>query len=183
MPGKTDLSKYNNEWYNTGASWPTRVAWYLCNRIFFISYFPFSSFKILLLRIFGAQIGAGLIIKPRVNIKYPWRLFVGKHCWIGEGVWIDNLDTVQIGDNCCISQGALLLSGNHNYKKSTFDLITGKIVLEEGVWIGAKSIVCGGSVCRSHSIVCAGSVAAGDLLAYGIYQGNPAVKIRDREME
>ena len=57
-----------------------------------------------------------------MNIKYPWFLAIGDHTWIGEKVWIDNLAEVAIGANCCVSQGAMLLCGNHNYKKSTFEL-------------------------------------------------------------
>jgi len=177
---RTDLSKFNNDWYKLGASFPVRGLWYTLNRFFFISYFPFSSFKIFLLRMFGARVGKGLVIKPNVNIKYPWRLKIGDHCWIGEGVWIDSLDEVVIGDNCCISQGALLLCGNHNYKKSTFDLNTGKIILEEGVWLGARSIVCGGVTCGSHSVLSVASVAVSDLESYSIYKGNPAVKTKER---
>ena len=81
-----------------------------------------------------------MVIKPSVNIKYPWRLTIGSFVWIGEGVWIDNLENVVIGDNVCISQGAMLLCGNHNYKKTTFDLIVGSITLEDGVWVGAQSV-------------------------------------------
>ena len=182
MQGKTDLSKYDNRWYDPGASFPVRIIWYLFNRAFFISYFPFSSVKIFLLKLFGARIGEGVIIKPHVNIKYPWNLKIENHCWIGEGVWIDSLGRVEIGNNCCISKGALLLSGNHDYKNSTFDLIVREIILEDGVWIGAKSIVCGGVTCKSHAILSAGSVATANLEEYSIYQGNPAVKIRDREI-
>ena len=136
-----------------------------------------------MLRLFGARVGKGVNIKPSVNIKYPWRLNIGNHVWIGEGVWIDNLDEVEIGDHCCISQGALLLTGNHNYKKTAFDLITGKILLEDGVWIGAKSIVAPGITCFSHSVLSAGSLLSSNMEAYGIYTGNPAKFVRKRTIE
>ena len=86
-----------------------------------------------------------------------------------------------IGDHACISQGAMLLCGNHNYKKDTFDLITDKIILEQGVWIGAQSVVCPGVIARSHAILTTGSIATKDLDDHGIYRGNPAVFIRKRE--
>ena len=70
-------------------------------------------------------------------------LTIGKNCWVGENVWIDNLDKVIISDNVCLSQGSMLLCGNHNFNKSTFDNY-GEIRLNEGVWVGAKSIVCPG---------------------------------------
>jgi putative colanic acid biosynthesis acetyltransferase WcaF len=160
-----------------------RSLWYITNSLFLRSYLlPVSRFKSFLLRVFGASIGKGVVIKPGVNIKYPWLLEVGDYVWIGEGVWIDNLCVVKIDNNVCISQGALLLTGNHNYKRSTFDLITGPITLEEGVWIGANSVVCPGVTCFSHSILTVGSVAVSDMEPYYIYQGNPASKIREREI-
>jgi putative colanic acid biosynthesis acetyltransferase WcaF len=172
---KTDLSKFNNSWYKPGAGKIKQTLWYYCNSWFLNSYFlPLSRLKCSLLRLFGAKVGAGVNIKPKVNIKYPWNLTIGNNAWIGEEVWIDNLDKVSIGDNCCISQGAFLLCGNHNYKIETFDLITKPILLEEGVWIGAKCVVCPGVTSKSHSVLSVGSVATSDMEPYGIYQGNPA---------
>ena len=84
-------------------------------------------FRRFLLRLFGAKIGKKVIIRPSVKVTYPWKLSIGDYSWIGEDVWIDNLEQVIIGSNVCISQGAMLLCGNHNYKKVTFDLIIGEI--------------------------------------------------------
>ena len=136
--------------------------------------------KVFILRVFGAKIGRNFVIKPNVNIKCPWFLEIGNHVWIGENAWIDNFVKVTIEDNSCVSQGALLLTGNHDYKKSTFDLIPKEIYLEKGVWIGAKSVVCGGVRCKSHSVLAVSSVATKDLDSYKIYQGNPALEVRER---
>lgn len=179
---KTDLSSFNNSWYDPGAGVLKRTCWFLINTCFFNSWFPINSIKVLILKAFGAGVGVGVMIKPRVNIKYPWKLFIGNYVWIGEGVWIDNLDTVTIGHNACLSQGAYILTGNHNFKKSSFDLITKPIVIEEGAWIGAKAVVCPGVTCGSHSVLTVGSVATANLDAYSIYQSNPAVKIKSREI-
>lgn len=182
MANKTNLSKFNNAWYRPGGNSISRLLWYFVNATIINSYMPFSSAKIFWLKLFGAKIGTGVVIKPKVNIKYPWRLKIGNHVWIGEHVWIDNLDDVEIGDNACLSQGAMLLCGNHNYTKSTFDLITGKIVLEEGVWIGAKAVVCPGTVAKSHAVLTVGSVASGVLDPYTIYSGNKAHPVKTRNV-
>jgi putative colanic acid biosynthesis acetyltransferase WcaF len=180
-----DNSKYNNDWYRKqiGAGKLKQVVWYFTNILFFINPMnPFSSLKKGLLRLFGAKIGKGVLIKPSVNIKYPWKLIVGDNSWIGEKVWIDNLGVVKIGSNVCLSQGSMLLTGNHNFTRSTFDLMVKEITLEDGVWIGAMALICPGVTCRSHSVLSVYSVASSDLEAYTIYQGNPAVAVKQREI-
>lgn len=180
MTATTDLSKFNNDWYKPGSPLK-RTLWYVVNILFILPSWNISSgFKIFWLRLFGAKIGKGVIIKPRVNIKYPWKLRIGNYCWIGEKVWIDNLAQVTLEDNVCISQGAFLECGNHNYKTSTFDLIVQPITLREGSWVGAKANVAPGVTINSHAILSMGSTATKDLDPYGIYTGNPAIFIRDR---
>ena len=180
---KTDLSKYNNNHYSSGNIF-VRVFWYFTNILVFkSSFFTSYSIKRIVLKVFGAKIGKNVIIKPNVNIKYPWKLQLGDYVWIGEGTWIDNLDFVIIGNHCCISQGALLICGNHDYTKVTFDLVVKPIVLEDGVWIGAKSVVCPGVVARTHAILTAGSTISKDMQAYSIYRGNPAEKVKSRDIK
>jgi len=184
MQKTTDLLSYNNYPYNPGGSAMKRLLWYYVNLVFFKSgWFPFYGFKVSLLRLFGAKVGKQVEFKPRVNVKYPWNLSIGDEVWIGENVWLDSLVMITIGSNVCLSQGAVLLTGSHNYKKTSFDLITGPIVLEDGVWIGAGAIVNQGITAHSHAVLAAGSVATKNLEAYSIYQGNPAVKIRTRNIE
>lgn len=180
---KTDLSSFDNSWYNPGGGLLKNTAWYFVSSCFFKSAFPFYGFKRFLLRLFGASIGKDVVIKPHVTIKYPWKLVVGDHVWIGEQVWIDNLAKVTLKNNSCVSQGALLLCGNHNYKRTTFDLIIGEITLEEGAWAGAKTVVCPGVRLGSHSLLTVGSVATHSLEEFWIYQGNPAQKLKRREIK
>jgi putative colanic acid biosynthesis acetyltransferase WcaF len=176
----TDLSKFNVGEYNAGPFFKV-VLWYFINYYIFDSAIPWPyKIKHFLLKIFGAKVGSGLVIKPNVRIKNPWRLSLGNNCWIGESVWIDNLEMVEIGNNVSISQGALLLTGNHDYTLVDFPYRLGKITIEDGVWIGAKSVVCPGVTCKSHSILTVNSVATKPLESYKIYSGNPAFFVRDR---
>lgn len=180
---QTKLSHYNTATYKPGGT-AKKILWYFTNMLFFKNLLPFpSSLKTALLRAFGAKVSVGVVIKPDVNIKYPWFLEIGSDVWVGEGVWLDNLAKVTLGNNVVLSQGAYFLTGSHDYKKEAFDLILGEIVLEEGVWIGAKATVCPGVTCHSHSVLAVGSVATKDLEAYSVYQGNPAIKKRERKMD
>lgn len=176
-----DLSKFNNTNFHRGAPKLKEVLWIIVSTFLFKnSLFVFNGFKVFILRLFGANIGIGVVIKPNINVKFPWKLSIGNNTWIGEEVWIDNLEEVTICDNVCISQGALLLCGNHDYTSTSFDLMVKEIKIESGAWIGAKSVVCPGVLIGSHAILTVGSVATKPLEAYSIYQGNPAVKIKER---
>ncbi len=181
MASKQNLASFSNSWYNPGAGFIKRFIWYYTNLCWIKSGFPFSGCKVFLLKLFGAKIGSGVVIKPHVNIKYPWRLTIGNNVWIGEEVWIDNLDDVIIEDNVCISQGAMLLCGNHDYKKETFDLIIGKIHIKQGAWIGAKSLVGPNVTVNENTVLAVASIATKDLDANSIYRGNPAVRIKARD--
>ena len=179
---KVDLSTFNNNWYKPGNALK-RILWHYTNLVFFKSgWFPIYGIKVFILKLFGATVGKNVCIKPNVNIKYPWFLSIGNNVWIGEEVWIDNLAQVSIGDHVCISQGALLITGSHNYSSVSFDLLMKPITLENGVWVCAKAVVCGNVVCGEHAIITAGAVVTQNCEAFGMYKGNPAQKFNNRKI-
>lgn len=180
---QTNLSRYDNSFYKPGSRFK-RLLWFLAGRFFINTYFPYPvALKRLILTAFGARIGSNVMIKPKVNIKYPWYLQIGPHTWIGENVWIDNLTMVNIGANVCLSQGCYILTGNHDFTKTTFDLIIKPVTIEDGAWIGAKATVCPGATVGSHAVLAVNSVATKNMEEYSIYQGNPAVRIKRRHIE
>jgi putative colanic acid biosynthesis acetyltransferase WcaF len=175
------LDAYSLGDYSPGASKTKQILWFFIGSPLVRSYLlPFSSLKIEILRVFGASIGKGVRVKPDVRIKFPWRLSVGDHSWIGESVWIDNLANVDIGSHCCISQGVYLCTGNHDWSAENFDLRTEGIVLEDGSWLAAKSMVAPGVRVSEGAVLGMGSLATDDLEANGVFQGNPAKKIGTR---
>lgn len=180
---KLNLSSYDNSWYFPGNKIKIFI-WIFISFFVFTNKLPIPSwFKVFLLRAFGARIGSNVVIKPGCKIKYPWNLFISDNVWLGEDCWIDNLSKVIIENDCCISQGAYIFTGNHNYKKSTFDLMLNPITLKAGCWVGAKSVVCPNVIIGECSILTAGSVATTSLQPYSIYQGNPAIFKRKREFQ
>lgn len=178
------LAAFDGSGFNKGAGFLKITLWYFVNALLVrASWNPFMGIKIVLLRMFGAKIGKGLVIKNNVVIKSPWNLTVGDDCWLGEDCWIDNLDKVCIGNNVCISQGALLLTGNHDYTLSSMPYRNAVITLEDGAWIGAKAVVCPGVAVHRNAILTVGSVATKEMEENGIYQGNPAVRVRTRVLK
>ncbi len=176
-----DLLRYSKGDYSPEATMVRQVLWYFVGApIVSSSLLPFSSLKISLLRFFGATIGSGVRIKPGVRIKFPWKLSIGDSSWVGEGAWIDNLAPVTIGSNCCISQGAYLCTGNHDWSKPTFDLKTQAITVEDCCWVAAHTRLSPGTLLREGVVLTLGSVATGELSAWTIYSGNPCVATSER---
>ena len=172
-----DLSKYNHSIYHPGKNAIVRGLWYFTNAfIFNNAWWPYYGLKRALLRCFGAKIGRGVVIKPSVNIKYPWHLSIGDYSWIGENVWIENAGDIVIGNHCCVSQGAMLLSGNHDFKSDVFAPTTSPIILKDGAWVGAKAVVCMGVTMENDSILTVNSVLTRNTTSRSIWQGNPAVE-------
>ena len=181
IQSKVNLAAFEGSNFDKGAGRIKTIVWYFVNAFFVrASWNPFMLPKIAVLRLFGARIGKGLVLKNNVVIKSPWNITIGDNCWIGEGCWIDNIDKVCIEDNVCISQGALLLTGNHDYTKPSMPYRNAPITLKSGVWIGAQGVVCPGVTAENNSILTVGSVATKNMEANGIYQGNPAKMVRTR---
>lgn len=170
------LDEYKVGDYSPGAPKWKQVLWYCIGDFLVQTYWlPFSCLKVKVLSLFGACIGMRVRIKPGVRIKFPWRLSIGDHSWIGERAWIDNLAPVKIGANCCISQAVYLCTGNHNWSRSSFDLVTKPIVINDHVWIAAKANVGPGVTIGDGAILSFGSTATEDMRPWSIYKGNPAV--------
>jgi putative colanic acid biosynthesis acetyltransferase WcaF len=180
---QVDLSTFNNSWYNPGRGFFIRILWHFVNAVFLQSPLnPSSRLKVSILRLFGACIGTGVILKPSINVKYPWNLTIGDYSWIGENAWLDSLAPITIGSSACISQGVYLCTGNHDWSDPAFGLIVKPIVIEDGAWVGARATVLPGVTVKSHSIVAAGTVIAIDTEPYMIYAGNPAVAVKERKI-
>lgn len=179
-----DLSSYSSAAFDRGAGRFRESLWLLVSLFLFrLCPVSLSPLKRAVLRAFGARIGRGVVIKPQVKITFPWKLEIGDFVWLGEECWLLNLDRITIGNNVCISQRAFLCTGNHNYRRPTFNLIVKPITVDDGAWLGAGCWVGPGVKIGSHAILTACSTISSDMEPWGIYQGNPAVFVKRRTME
>jgi putative colanic acid biosynthesis acetyltransferase WcaF len=177
------LSEFDNRWYTPGRSLLVRTLWFFVGcPLVRSTLLPFGSWKAGLLRLFGARLGRGIVIKPGVRIKHPWLLEIGDHSWIGEDAWIDNLAPVTIGRNACLSQGVYLCTGNHDWSDPEFGLIVKPIRVENGAWVGAKSVIAPGVVVGAYAVICAGSVVNSAVPPMQVQGGNPAVFLKTRKI-
>lgn len=174
------LDRFDNRGFERGRPWWIEALWMTVQAVFIETWIPASGLRVWLLRLFGARIGKGVVIKPRVRVKFPWRLEIGDHSWIGEDAWIDNLAPVKIGDHCCLSQSVYLCTGSHNWANERFDLITRPIIVEDQAWLCARSTVGPGVRVGQGAVLTLGSVATMDLSEWQIHTGMPALAVRSR---
>jgi putative colanic acid biosynthesis acetyltransferase WcaF len=171
----------SKEGFDRGRPRTVEAAWYCVKCLFFLSPLPWPSrWKVLLLRLFGAVVGEGCVIKPRVNIHMPWRLTMGSHVWLGEECYILNLAPVVIGSHCCISQRVFLCTGNHDFKVERMPYRNAPIRLGDGSWVGAQSVVGPGVTIGAEAVAALGSVVTADLPAGYICRGNPCEPLKKR---
>src|SRR5271166_6257470 len=174
------LNSFRSDQFERGRSRSVEAAWLIIQWLFISSWLPGTCHRKFLLRLFGARLGHNLVLKPGLKVKFPWRLIIGDNSWIGEDVWIDNLEFVTVGSNACISQGAYFCTGSHNWSKPTFDLVVRPIFVGNSAWIAARCVVGPGVEVGEGAVLALGSVANKDLGPWTINRGNPAVAIKDR---
>jgi putative colanic acid biosynthesis acetyltransferase WcaF len=114
------------------------------------------------LRAFGARIGRDVVLRPRLRVRFPWKLAIGDRSWIGEDVWLHNQDRLDIGSDVVISQGTFITTGSHALRRD-MALITRPVVVADGAWVTARCIVLGGSRIGASAVVTPGSIVRGEV--------------------
>jgi len=145
MSGSKDylrkLSNFDRKGYNKGRNYLIQALWFGIMNVFFMKWWLPQRFRPPILRMFGATIGKNVLIRHRVRVLWPWKLEVGDHCWLGEDLWLLNLEQPQIGDDVCLSQGVMICTGSHDYKSAQFSYRNAPIRIESGVWLAAQTLV------------------------------------------
>ncbi len=175
------LDRYTLGTYTPGAPYWQQLLWYFLGSPLVQSrWLAVSALKVWILRLFGAQIGQQVRIKPGLRVKFPWRLTVGDCVWIGEDAWLDNVAPITVEDHVCLSQAIYLCTGNHDWSHPDFRLIPAPIHIEQSSWIAAGAIIGPGVTVGRGAVLCLGSVAGRSLEPMTIYAGNPAQPIKQR---
>ena len=156
--------------WTRGKNFFNEMIWQIFFKPIISSYLPGSIWRKLILILFGAKLGKSIRLSPGIKIKMPWRLSIGDYSWIGEDVWIDNLASVKIGNNVCVSQGAYFCTGNHDFKKENFNLICKSISIESESWIGAKVVIGPGNTIGQGAVIKMGSIITKDVPKQTIFK-------------
>lgn len=141
------------------------------------------SWRAFLLRLFGAKIGQGVIIRPTVTITYPWKLTLGNNSWIGDDTTLYTLGELEIGNNTVISQKSYICTASHDINSPNFDIFNKKVIIGSKVWLAADVFVAPGVTIADGCVVGARSSVFTDLPAMMLCLGTPARPVKSRSAE
>lgn len=155
--------------------------WWFVHAIFFKTSPQFAyEFRAWLLRLFGAKVGVGTIIRPSVRVTYPWKVTIGNNVWIGDNAELYSLGNIDIGDNVVISQKSYLCAADHDYTLIDFPINSKAIVIGDQAWLAADVFVAPGVCIGPGTVIGARSSVFRNMPAGMICMGSPCVPIRRR---
>jgi putative colanic acid biosynthesis acetyltransferase WcaF len=163
-PGaRFSLRDFTGANYDKGRPFLVQLLWMVVSRGLTMQWWCPIRLRLFVLRAFGARIGAGTLIRHDVKIHWPWKLEIGHDTWIGEEVWILNLEPVVIGSNTCISQAVLLCTGSHDRFSPTFEFDNAPIFIGDSVWVAARATVLRGVRIDDGATIGATALVTGDV--------------------
>jgi putative colanic acid biosynthesis acetyltransferase WcaF len=143
---------------------------------------PLHRWRRSVLRLFGARIGKGARIHASVRIWLPGNLEIGEFALIGPGTILYNQGRITIGARSVISQRAHLCASSHDISDPHFQLVLRPIAIGSGCWIAAEAFVGPGVQVGDGAVIGARAALFSDAEPNGIYSGNPAQWIKQREL-
>ena len=161
-----------------------RVAWNIVYALLFrLSPNFLHRWRSFLLRCFGAKVGKGVHVYPRVKIWAPWNVELKDQCGIANGATLYSQGHISIGYRAVISQDSYICTGTHAYWLSGQPLITFPIIIQDFVWVAAGAFVNPGVTIEEGAVIGARSVVTKDMPAWTICAGHPCKPIKPRVMQ
>ncbi|WP_171036512.1 putative colanic acid biosynthesis acetyltransferase [Dyadobacter sediminis] len=155
--------------------------WWIIQALFFKTSPQFMyGWRRFLMRLFGAKIGKGVILRPSVHTQFPWKVTIGDYSWIGDHAVLYSLGPITIGSNVVISQKSYLCTGSHDYLKNDFPIYSEPIHIENECWLATDVFVGPGVTIGRGTVVGARSSVFKSLPGNKICTGSPAKPVKDR---
>jgi len=161
LPPRQNLAAFTTSGYDKGRSVTWQVAWFAFSNLIFKKWWFPPRLRPASLRLFGAKVGKGVLVRHGVQIHWPWKLVLRDNCWLGEGVHILNLEPVVVGSSTCISQSAVICTGNHRSDRVDFRFDNRSIEIGASVWIGMQAFIGPGAYVSDGVVVAARQLLRG----------------------
>jgi len=165
------------------SGWYVQLWWLVQSTLFAMSPQFMFGWRRFLLRLFGAKVGSGVLIRPSVRVTYPWKVLIGDRSWIGDNVVLYSLGEIEIGSDVVISQKSYLCVATHDHTRPSFDMIEKKITVEDQAWLATDVFVAPGVTIGRGALIGARSSVFSDMPAGMICFGSPARAVRARNSE
>lgn len=178
-----DISKYENK-----LSIRNKLGRLLWNITSFFLFKPFSlnlfnSWRIFLLRCFGAELHSTAHVYSTVDIWAPWNLKMKPYSCLGPKVDCYNTAMITIGAHTTISQKTYLCAASHDITSPSLPLVTSPIIIEDQVWVAADSFIGMGVKIEQGAVVGARASVFKNVESWTVVGGNPAQFIKKREIK
>ena len=158
-----------------------RIAWSFGRWLIVLSPRPFFGWRRLVLRLFGARIGAHVNIYPTAHLYMPWNVEIGDWSALGEDVFVYSLGKVRIGRSVTLSYRSHVCAGTHDLNDPALPLLKPPVTIEEGVFVGTEAFIGPGVTVGRGAIVGARAVVVKNVEPLNIVAGNPARVIGQRQ--
>ena len=166
------LRSFTGEGYDKGRPVWVQALWFATQNLVFAKWWLPARLRPAILRSFGATIGQRVFIRHRVRVLWPWKLTIGDDSWVGEDVWLLNLEPITIGSDVCLSQGAFVCTGSHQLRDRSFAYDNSSINIANGAWIATQATVLRGVTVGANATVAAGSLVSRDVGANTVVRGD-----------
>ncbi|MES2099781.1 MAG: putative colanic acid biosynthesis acetyltransferase [Pseudomonadota bacterium] len=141
---------------------------------------PCHAWRAIVLRGFGATLGAHCHIYPAARIWAPWNLVCEDAVGIADGAVIYNPLPIRLGSHSVVSQDAYLCGATHDIDDAAFPMHSAPITIGRYAWICARAVVCAGINVGDGAVLGLAGVATRDLEPWTVYAGVPARALRKR---
>ncbi len=181
QPTVQDLGRFSlPDGFRGRPAWFVQLWWLVQSVLFATSPQVLYGWRRFLLRLFGADVGRNVLIRPSVRVTYPWKVSIGDNAWIGDDVELYSLGPIKIGSNAVISQGSYLCAGTHDHNAIAFDIVASTVTVESQAWVAAQAFIAPGVTIGRGAVVGARAVVLADVPPLAVAVGHPAKVVKQR---
>lgn len=146
-----------------------------------IGHIPFHSVRNFFYRLSGVKMGKGSVIHMWSSFFNPSGITIGEDTIIGDHAFLDGRAPLVIGNHVDIASQVLIYNSQHEIDSDDFGATEKKVIIEDYVFLGPRSIIQPGVTIKKGAVIAAGAVVTEDVDAFTMWGGVPAKLIRDRK--